>query len=86
MTSQEELHKAVDGLMDIIQAAALTLSSSTSLSLLSTPERSRIQWESHLRKILDQYPHHSRPDENVLLETIQTAFDRATDLRQSFRS
>ena len=81
MTSREELHKAVDGLTVVIQAAALTLSSSASLSLLSTPERARAQWESQLRKLLDEHPPNLMPDENRLLEVIQIAFDRSEDLR-----
>ena len=82
MRSQEELNEALDGLMIIIQAAARTMLSSSSLSPLeSSPERTHIRWESHLRKILDEYPPDPRPDENALLATIQEAWILAENLR-----
>ena len=76
---REDLEEALDSSMVVIQAAALTMYSSFVWPTFdsSQSEKVRMNWESHLRKILDRYPRHLRPSENALQETIQQAWDFA---------
>ena len=82
--SREEIEEELDGSLVVIQAAALTISSSVwPISDASQSEKARMNWESHLQKILDHYPRHLRPNERLLLGTIQDAWNFAERLRSS---